>query len=463
MKKTKISIAIILFLLAFVYGVGVGKLHLPPYGLLHKAYTTLVLDKKADIPTDPKTLPLPVSRQTTIDYYSGFILEGVNYPPQINGKNVSSHFDQYAESLKYMDGLEKIVANWENKFLAFDNEELILYQIIDKSLYYSSLQTPGLQEIDFAFIFKNGSILWCDRSECYYSHDNLQSFQKSLVLDIEEQPYNPNSHGNFYSLVIDNRQFINGKELRVWGNYTTHGQWSPGKSQSENIQIWYTIDEGKTIKTAFSFDKKPGQSGVYSRHVHAVNLNPSDSSFWVQTGDYTGECHWMRGVYSYEKDAWNWEVIATGNHLSHYKTTGFVFFDNYVYWGNDAQDPALKGVWRTPYSNLLAKGINPDLFERVLETGIEICSFTGDGNGIMIASECNEGCRPDGKSKVYFSNDGGNVWEARNTYRMLLNIHPPNSFGAILGNYFDNECSMSNSGIHYWDKRPSLFVNSYFE
>jgi hypothetical protein len=457
-KTLKVFFIISLLALTFTYGVAVGRLHLPPYRLLHKAFSLLIKEKH-DVAEHSSPRPQPVSRQTTIDHIAKFKALSSFEQPFI-GKNVTDYFNYYAESLEYLGGVESIVANWDNKFLAYDNESLTLYQINNKQLYYSRLEVPDVYEIEFAFIFESGNILWCDRSECYYSHDNLQTYNKALVYDIQGQPYKPNSYGNFFSLVIDNRQFINDKEIRVWGNYTNNGRWSPGNSQSENVQIWYTVDEGKTIRTAFSFDNRPGLTGIYCRHVHAVNISPTDNSFWVQTGDYTGECHWMRGFYNYEKDVWNFEVMASGDHLSHYKTTGFVFYNDYVYWGNDAQDPQLYGVWRTPYSNFLNGNFNPDLFEHVLQTEKVICNFVGDRSGIMIASECHEGCRPDGTSKIYYSNDGGNSWETRNTYRMVLNIHPPNTFGGILGNYFDNECSMA--GIHHWNKKPSLFLSAYF-
>ena len=373
------------------------------------------------------------------------------------GINVTDEFLNYANLVSDFSNLTKVITSWDNKLLAFDNSKLFLFQILDNKIYLKFLKVPNIEKISFAYIFKSGSILFCDYQNAYYSQDNLTTFHKSKVLDIDGQPFAANDHGNFFSLIIDNRQIIDGKEIRVWGNYSNYGVWEPGVKRSEQVQVWYTIDEGKTIKAAYKFGYNNPE--IRYRHIHAVNMCPWDNSFWVQTGDMSNECHWIQGNYNFENDSWTWDVIASGDQMSNYKSTGFVFRDNYVFWADDSSDPVKHGIWKTKYSNLTSGNINSELFEKVFSTDKEIGMMIGNSEGLMLASQYFKS--NDNRYKIFSSFDGGLTWKTINTSLQILNIHPPNAFGKILGNYYINQDTFE--AIHFWDGGSSIFINSYLK
>ena len=373
------------------------------------------------------------------------------------GMDVTDKFRDYADIVNDFSNLSNIITTWDNKYLAFYNSKLFLFQILENKIYLKSLNVPGIKMIRHAYIFKSGNILFCDNNNAYYSDDNLSTFHKSNILDIDGKHYIPNKFGNFFNLVIDGRQIIEGKEIRVWGNYANYGVWQPGISRSEQIQVWYTTDEGKTIKVAYKFGNT--FPILLARHIHAINMCPWDNTFWVQTGDMSNECHWLQGKYDWEKDTWFWDVKASGDHMSYYKSTGFVFLDDYVFWSDDSSDPKKHGVWKTPYSNLIAKKIDTNLFEKVLETDKEIIELVGSTEGIMIASQYFKS--KDNEFKIFFTEDGGVTWLTRSTAFQIVNVHPPNAFGSILGNYFINQQTFE--AVHFWDISPSIFINSYLK
>lgn len=373
------------------------------------------------------------------------------------GIDVTDRFINYTTLVSDFSNLSNLIASWDNNYLAFYDQKLLLFKILKNKIYLKTLDVPGINEIRFAYIFKNGNILFTDYTNAYYSHDNLTTFHKSDILDIDGKKYSPNKYGNFFSLVIDGRQFIDNKEIRVWGNYATYGVWQPGISRSEQIQVWYTIDEGKTIKTAYKFGHNIPK--LSARHVHAVNMCPWDNTFWVQTGDMKNECHWIQGKYNWKQDSWSWDVKASGDHMSYFKSTGFVFLDNYVFWADDSSDPEKHGIWKTPYSNLIANNIDIKLFEKVFDTDQKIISLYGNNKGFMIASQYFKS--NDNKYKIFSTSDGGSTWLTKITAFQIVNIHPPNAFGQILGNYFVNQQTFE--AVHFWDLAPSVFINSYLK
>jgi hypothetical protein len=184
---------------------------------------------------------------------------------------------------------------------------------------------------------------------------------------------------------------------------------------------------------------------------------PWDNSFWVQTGDGVNECHWMQGKYDWENDTWNWNLAASGDELSFSKSTGIVFHDDFVFWSDDSSDPKNHGIWKTPYSNLVSNDIDTMLFEKALDLDKEIAMLVGNREGFMIASQYFKSA--DNRYKVFLSNDAGLTWQTISTSFQIANLHPPNRFGHLLGNYFVNQETFE--AMHYWNMSPSILINSY--
>lgn len=75
------------------------------------------------------------------------------------------------------------------------------------------------------------------------------------------------------------------KEILCWGGYNN-------EDKEFKPRLWMTSDSGRTVRCTYKF----GDWGqLKARHVHAVNFNISDCSFWAQTGDFTDQCHWLQG------------------------------------------------------------------------------------------------------------------------------------------------------------------------
>lgn len=374
----------------------------------------------------------------------------------VTGENVTKNFLSFADLSEDFKSLSYLVSTWENKFLAFDKSTLFLFQVSGKDLFMRKMKVPDVEKIEYAFIFKSGNILFGDHKNLYYSDDNLSTYNKSKLFDADGKEFKPDNYGNFYCLVTDVRQIINGKELRVWGNYTNYGAWVPGAERSTQVQVWYTADEGRTVRMAYKFNT---DSTMRARHVHSVNFCLWDNSFWIQSGDMFGECNWIQGKYNIESDIWTWNVKATGDHMSYYKTTGFVFHNDTLFWSDDSSDPQKHGIWKTPYSNMIADKIDETKFQKAFESDKEMTNFTGYPDGFMLGVQDFKSL--DGKHKIFVSEDGGLSWKTIETAYQIANIHRKNDFGLVLGNYFVNQPSFES--IHFWDWKPSLFVNSYIE
>ncbi len=455
--QQKVSIVLLIICLSFI--IILIYFDITPSSFIKSIFEKISIQSEKIDNSNSYSYSEPVDHIESVQSILNLLKEnGSEAIPDIDiGTDVTEEFLNYANMVNDFGNLSNLVTTWDNKYLAYNNSKLFLFQVLGNKIYLRSLDVPGVKKIKFAYIFESGNIIFCDYDNAYYSHDNLLSFQKSSVLDADGKQYLASKHGNFFSLGIDSRQIIKNKEIRVWGNYTNYGDWQPGVSRSEQIQVWYTVDEGKTIKIAYKFGYTTPK--LICRHIHAVNMCPWDNTFWIQSGDMNNECHWIQGKYNWEEDKWHWEVKASGDHMSYYKSTGFVFYDNYVFWADDSSDPEKHGIWRTAYSNLINKKIDTNRFEKILDTNKEIAKLVGNKEGFMIASQYFKS--DDNKYKIFVTANGGETWKISNTTFQIINIHPPNVFGQILGNYFINQETFE--AIHYWDGGPSIFINSYLK
>jgi len=190
--------------------------------------------------------------------------------------------------------------------------------------------------------------------------------------------------------------------MLVWGNYcNVIGGATP-------VNIYYSTDGGRTVKIAYSFGRNPfftddGSSGggrggtllgdpenpVIARHVHSVAYNPAEDAFYACTGDLTRgagrECHWLRGTYDAEKDAWAWKVIISDESNSRYKCGGINFVDGKVYWISDSNgpEPHDRGIFRCDPGDLADLAKHALLFNPEVESGNMLIQ-----DGVIIASHC---------------------------------------------------------------------------
>ncbi len=236
--------------------------------------------------------------------------------------------------------------------------------------------------ITFSCIFENGNVLFATRTKLYLSTDNLKTHHQIIVKDrdgsdyLPHQPLDPNNPGwYFHPLDGVHTWDIGGSEMMVWGNYcNVLGGAVP-------VNIYYSTDQGQTVKIAYSFGRNPvfQQQGanenqwlgdpnnpLVCRHIHSVMFNPAENAFYACTGDHDRsdpkrgdehECHWLRGTYDAENDSWNWNVLVSVNSNSRFKSGGINFVDGLLYWAADANGkngtmPHDRGIFRCDPADL---------------------------------------------------------------------------------------------------------------
>jgi len=285
------------------------------------------------------------------------------------------------------------------------------------------------EEITFSHIFGNGNVLFATSTRLYLSTDNLKTVQEVVVRDengedyLPHTPLNPNQPGwYFHPLSGVNSWEVNGREMLVWGNYcNVLGGAAP-------VNIYYSTDNGHTVKIAYSFGPNPyirddgsphgGSEGtllgnpenpVFTRHVHCVAYNPAEDAFYACTGDSDRpegfECHWLKGFYDASADKWNWEVIISDHLNSRYKAGGINFVDGRLYWISDSNgpEPYDRGVFCCAPEDIA----HPEKHTLLFNPGVESGNMIIEDN-VFLASHCAPASPLN--TGIIISLDGGETW-----------------------------------------------------
>lgn len=268
---------------------------------------------------------------------------------------------------------------------------------------------PDARDIVFSCILKNGNVLFSALAKLYLSTDNLKTYREITVKNADGSDYVPHTPQKadlpgwyFHSLTGVMTWDVQGKEMLVWGNYcNVIGGASP-------VNIYYSADQGETVKIAYSFGQNPhfrdnGSGGgsstgtllgnpdnpVICRHVHCVAYNPVENAFYSCTGDGDREegfeCHWLRGTYDAAADVWDWKVIISDHLNSRYKCGGINFVDGKVYWISDSNGPKPydRGVFCCDPADIGQPEKHELLFNPGVESGNMIIQ-----DGVILASHC---------------------------------------------------------------------------
>ena len=308
------------------------------------------------------------------------------------------------------------------------------------------------KHIVFSCILKNGNILFSALAKLYLSTDNLKTYRQIIVKGsdgsdyIPHTPVNPDHPGwYFHSLSGVDTWEVNGSEMLVWGNYCNV---IDGASP---VNIYYSTDNGETVKIAYSFGQNPyirdnGSGGggkigrllgdpdnpTICRHIHCVTYNPVEDAFYACTGDGTKpeghECHWLRGTYDAGKDQWDWKVIISDVSNSRYKCGGINFVDGRLYWISDSNGP--KPYDRGIFSCDPADIANPEKHTRLFNPGVESANMIIQ-DGVILASHCAPASTMD--TGIIVSLDMGKTWAQYDLKefgkRSPCRIHKKNSEG----------------------------------
>jgi len=295
-----------------------------------------------------------------------------------------------------------------NKAFGFSDKAIFLSEDNCHTWPYSN-EFPDARNITYSYILKNGNILFGAGSKLYISTDNLKTYKRVALKNTDGSDYIPHTPKNpdnpgwyFHTLSGINSWDINGVEMLVWGNYcNVLGGATP-------INIYYSTDNGHTVKLAYSFGQNPyfrddgspggGSTGtplgnpdnpVLCRHIHTVVYNPDEDAFYACTGDFDKtnyyECHWLKGKYDFKKDEWDWKVIISKSTNTRYKSGGINFVNGELYWISDANgpEPHDRGVFRCHPSDIG----NPDAHTMLFNPGVESGSMIIQDN-VILASHC---------------------------------------------------------------------------
>jgi hypothetical protein len=343
----------------------------------------------------------------------------------------SKNYEAYHNIDYYFDA-RNIVATRDNYMLIFDSARYVQISIDGGVNILRQVDLGAANVIQFAYIYANGNILFGTQTKMYYSHDLLQTFTESTVLDINGDPFVPSTYDNFLRITPDDYFTINGIEMPVWGVYS-----NSGGTIAENINAWYTIDGGVTVKSFFAFIGTGAATDV--THIHAINKAP-DGSFWMQTGDsYSANLtsRWYKCIYDIALDTWVVTLIKSGSYTDPWKTTGFVFKNDMVIYSSDTDvDVTRLGIFQVNYTDIE----DATKYDRIYNTNNNgklasnavLSSILGNDTNIIatywsgtkvIAISTNNG-------KSWFTHEltGGPVIDAI-ANSGYITIYPPNSAG----------------------------------
>ena len=347
-----------------------------------------------------------------------------------------------------------LIASVDNMLVAYDGSNLFLSTDGGHS-YSKGFSIENIEIIKYVHLFSNGNILFADHLKCYYSHDWL-GYRESTLLAQDNSPFVPYSLKDNFSCYKKGsvKQLVGGVEMLVWGNYSTASE----SEFNDFTKVWYTKDFGVTVKKAYNFNTP---TTLKCRHIHNVDFNPSDSSFWIQTGDendYFGTVmtHWLKGTYDLITDAWTFTDFASG---IAFKSTNMIFKEPYVYFSNDNYPNG--GIKRAPIATMGDSATHTTVL-----TTPKSCHFMLIGpSGDIVAFQTREGGAEMPRT-MYYAPDGINFVRIVGSMPYIFdsgansqyqNYWPINSNGKILAGIQNQD----TQNIILWDKTPSVFVDDF--
>lgn len=348
-----------------------------------------------------------------------------------------------SDSIRYPNTL---VASVDEMLINYTGNSLLLSEDEGRT-YPKQLDISNVGIIKYIHLFDNGHVLIADHQKCYYSHDWV-TLNESQVFDYDGSVYIPEEYDNFTNYRNSSeKMIIAGQEVACWGNYSTVA----GVEYTDKVKVWYTADEGVTVKCCYVFNTP---STIQTRHIHAVDFNKFDSSFWLQTGDNAPDSHWIKGHYDITEDTWNWDIFATG---IPFKTTNMVFSENGdVHWSWDIPNG---GVVKAGYSTMS----DTTTHDRILISDKSCHYVIVSKKGEVVAFQTRDSVTTSLARDFYYSPDGVNFTmihgEVPSQYAHLDHAQFQtywgiNSKGKILaGVWVDN--------ITHWGRTPSVFVDDF--
>jgi hypothetical protein len=304
----------------------------------------------------------------------------------------------------------------------------IHYSEDNAKTWQHSAEFADADNITWSSHLENGNILFATRQRLYLSTDKLKSHSEIIVQQRDGSDYRPHHPVNpsqpgwyFHSLDGEHCFQVQGKEMLVWGNYcNVVGGPVP-------VNIYYSVDQGHTVKLAYSFGQNPAfqqksvpeaspklgdpSNPIIARHIHNVTYNPVENAFYACTGDidrgHGNECHWLRGSYDSQADTWDWKIVITVNSNSRHKSGGINFINGRVHWIADANGPAIRehdrGIFSCAPSDITDKTKHTLHFNPQIESANMLHQ-----DGVFLATHCAPASTY--ANGIIYSPDQGKTW-----------------------------------------------------
>lgn len=321
-----------------------------------------------------------------------------------------------------------------------------LYRSMDNGVSFPvSIDVSQVGTIKNIHIFSDGTLNIFGHQSAFYS-DDWQTLTACTVLDENGNAFVPTQYDNFSVMSHGGqRSVVNNVEMYVFGNYSITDE------SHQNKNVFYTIDKGHTYKVCKAF----GLTAV--RHIHDVVFNPSDSSFWLITGDSDGQSNVFKGTYNTANDTWTWTLIGNGYY---FKWASVAFYDGYIYWTLDHTPGSVR---RCVYNDAsIADTENHEiLLDNTPNDAINV--IIDPTSGEMIVTLSIYGGQAATTRTVYYSQDRVNfdstIFAAPSYYNfsdtMYYGTYGLNNRRKILSGLW----SRAHEDLSAWDKIPSIWLD----
>ena len=370
---------------------------------------------------------------------------------------VAENWKQYDHQIVFTLGYIYVMMEDNTFYLSVDGGKTY-----PKSIGIPTGFTHDFGTLRNVYVFKSGTLLACDHQYAYYT-DDWETWHQSSCLGLDGSAYVPTQYDTFTNIYRQPRVIIDGTEIYAFGNYNITD------NDNNRDVVWYTVDNGHTLKVAYEFNV----SGAYScRHIHGVSYCKKQGNFWIYTGDFTDagrdQNHLLKGEYDLTADTWTFTRAGTG---LDYKWACLNFYGDYFYYCHDL----------TPGDIMMGKiGDEGDVTKHytILSDlpNDPIGLFVGENSGEMAVTlsmyrsgtSSSTNTQAYDSKRMWYSSDRVNFVEidgnlfpelANKTYDALYMFCGPNAQGKLLTAY-ETSAAAGGSFVDR-DFLPSMFVDDF--
>lgn len=121
-----------------------------------------------------------------------------------------------------------------------------------------------------------------------------------------------------------------------------------GGTENSVFRVWKTTNKGATWTQAFSQTGNNGVTGAGEiRHFHCLQIDPFTNHWWLGSGDIPSQCK----IWKSTDNGVTWTLVGGGS--EDFRTLGFVFEKDHIYWGMDSTTNSVKvAIFKSPKNDL---------------------------------------------------------------------------------------------------------------